>query len=129
MSSGIGEAIGGTEFGGGSGPSRDRSSSRWGREEDLSERAGKAWEETQDRGSRALSQMEHSAEDAFYATRRYVYHHPVQALLGVTAVAFAVGALWRLGTRERRFGQDLFDRFSDYVEPQVKSMRRSSWRW
>lgn len=125
MSEGIGNAIGGAVFGERR-RSRMGSSRGWPRDEDLSSRASEAWDDMQERGSHALSRMEHSAEDAYYATRRYVYQHPMQALLGVTAFAFAVGALWRLGSRERRFGQDLFSRMSDYAEPQMRRMRR---RW
>lgn len=122
MSGDLGDAMGGTIFGEGR-RSSNQGSSRMGsdwRSDDTSD----AWQDARNRGSRTLSRMEDSAEDAFYATRRYIYHHPVQALLGVTALAFAVGALWRLGSRERRFGQDFFERVSDYVEPQMRAMRR-----
>jgi ElaB/YqjD/DUF883 family membrane-anchored ribosome-binding protein len=91
---------------------------------DVRERAESAMHAVSEQGSRAMQQAERTAEDAYYATRRFVQEQPLLALAGVTAFAFLVGALWRIGANRRRFGYDLVDRVTDYMQPQSGMRRR-----
>jgi len=91
---------------------------------EVRERAESAMHAVTEQGSRTIQQAERRAEDAYYATRRFVEEQPLLALAGVTAFAFLVGALWRIGSNRRRFGYDLADRVTDYMQPQSRMRRR-----
>lgn len=78
-------------------------------------------------GSRAMERAQHTAEDTYYATRRFMEEQPLVAIAGLTAIAFMVGALWRMGSHRRRLGSDLVDRMTEYMQPNRRSMSRRSW--
>ena len=82
-----------------------------------------------EQGSRAMERAQHTAEDTYYATRRFMEEQPLVAIAGLTAIAFMVGALWRMGSHRRRLGSDLVDRMTEYMQPQrsMRSMRRRGW--
>lgn len=79
-------------------------------------------------GKKALRSAEQTAENAYVATTRFVRDQPLLAIGIAAGFAFAVGALWKtMSSRNDTLldrSSSLFDRVSDYIEPQYRALRR-----
>ncbi len=78
-------------------------------------------------GAKAYKAVEQGAEDAYAATKKFVEEQPVIALLGATAFAFAIGALWKATPRRPRYGHAAVDRWADYHEARYRQLRNRYW--
>jgi ElaB/YqjD/DUF883 family membrane-anchored ribosome-binding protein len=88
----------------------------------LRSKAGEAASALKQEGAKALEQAEQVAESAYNATSKFIRDQPLMAFGIVAGFAFTVGALWRLSSSRRE--ASLFDRLSDYVEPQYRALRK-----
>lgn len=78
-----------------------------------------------EKGQQAARQIERSAITAYASTKRFVEEQPMLALASAAAVAFAVGAIWKLSQREKRLtGLGWVDRMAANGEAQYRDLKR-----
>lgn len=78
-----------------------------------------------EKGAQAAREIERGAMTAYASTKRFVQEQPVLAIAGAAAVAFAVGAIWKLSQREKQMtGVGWVDRMASNGEAQYRDLKR-----